>query len=234
MLFPCSNCQNPFIRKKMAQKFCSVACSNQKHLNNKKTLFRLPEKNEDLAELFGILLGDGSVEKYFARIHLNMVADDGYEKNVSTLLKRLFPEIKPVVKKRVDRGINEIQISSKDACDHIRSLGFDPKVRSVPEWISQNPKMTRAAIRGLFDTEGSIGIKHYKGKNNILIYHQLTFTNKNPNLLQFIEKGLADNGFSPTKNSMANIYISNKADIKRYFSIIGTSNPKLEKKSKMK
>ena len=234
MFSVCLNCQMTFASKKKEQKFCSVTCSNRAHLNNKKTIVSLPLPNRDLAELFGILLGDGSVQKYFLRIHLNMRADAGYEKKVSALLKRIFPSLTPSVKKRKDRGINEVQISSKDACDHIRALGFDPKIRSVPAWISESPEFSRAAIRGLFDTEGSIGIKKYIGKAGILTYKQLTFTNKNPNLLRFVREDLERNGFKPTKNSRANIYISNKEDISRYFALIGTSNPKLEKKSKMK
>lgn len=189
--------------------------------------------SKELAEFFGILLGDGGVEKYFIRIYLNMKADKGYAPNVLKLIQYSLPQIKVSLFLRQKRGTEEIQISSKDACDYLRSIGFDPKNRIVPDWIIKNKEFTKACIRGLFDTEGSIGIKYFNGKNGIYTYQQLTFTNKNVGLLSFIEKGLKKLGFSPTKNSKANIYISNKKDIEKYFNTIGTSNPKLAKKLKI-
>ena len=94
-------------------------------------------------------------------------------------------------------------------------------------------KFTKRTIRGLFDTEGSVGIKRFQGKNGLYVYKQLTFTNTNKNILKFIESGLTKLDFSPTKNAKKNIYLSNVKDIKKYFEIIGTSNPKLVKKAKM-
>lgn len=135
---------------------------------------------------------------------------------------------------RPKRGTKEIQISSKEVSDYLVKVGFIPKIRSVPGWITKRRSFVKATLRGLFDAEGSIGIKYYKSKKGLRIYKQLTFTNSNKNLLTFVENNLKNLGFSPTKNSKRNIYISNNKDIKKYFAMIGTSNPKLEKKMKIK
>lgn len=234
MINLCKLCNKSFISRRKSQVFCSLLCSNRFNLNNKKKVTLPLKHNSELAELVGILLGDGSVEKYYTRIYLNLIADQGYEINVIKLIKNIFPKITLCVMERPKRGTREIQISSKEISDYLFKIGFKPKIREVPSWIRKNNSYTRCAVRGLFDTEGSVGIKYFKGKKGICAYKQLTFTNKNKNLLSFIEESLRKFQFSPTKNSKKNIYLSNKKDIERYFEVIGTNNPKLEKKMKMK
>lgn len=230
----CKLCGKSFTSRRKSHIFCSLLCSNRFNLNNKKRV-NLPSKySSELAELIGILLGDGSVEKYYTRIYLNLIADNGYEVRIIKIIKKIFPKISICVMKRPKRGTREIQISSKEISDYLFKIGFNSKTRTVPSWIQKNDKFSRGTVRGLFDTEGSMGIKYFKSKKGMCIYKQLTFTNRNQNLLSFVEKSLSRFHFSPTKNSKKNIYLSNKKDIERYFEIIGTSNPKLEKKLKMK
>lgn len=226
----CLKCGVLLKKKYSQQKFCSIACSNRNNLNNKIFFKKSLTYSEELAELFGILLGDGSVEKYYVKIYLNMIADKGYAQNVIKLIKIALPGIKPTVHIRKNRGTEEIQISSVDVCNYFKLIGFNPKNRSVPCWITEKESFTKRTIRGLFDTEGSIGVKRFEGKNGSYVYKQLTFTNTNKNILEFIRNSLCLLGFSPTKSFRYNLYISNKKDIARYFKVIGTSNPKLEKK----
>lgn len=229
----CLYCKQLFKSKYSKSKFCSVPCSNRYNLNNK-VVFKAPQiYSPELAELFGILLGDGSVEKYFTKIYLNRIADKGYMQSILRIIEICLPGVQASVTVRIEKGTEELQISSKDVCDYLRSIGFNPKERTIPDWILNEEKFIIATIRGLFDTEGSIGIKTFKGKNGTYRYKQLTFTNKNLFLLNFVEYYLLKLEFSPTKNSTKNIYISNEKDIKRYFKLIGTSNPKLVKKLKM-
>lgn len=184
----------------------------------------------DLAELFGILLGDGSLTTYYAKVYLNMHSEGGYAFFVQDLFQRLFPGGTVARTKREARGTWEVQISSKEACGYLKKIGFDPKVRAIPTWILEDEAFITATIRGLFDTEGSVGIKYFKGKKENTFYKQLTVTNANKNILNFLVKSLIRNGFRPTKNSKNNIYISNRLDIKRYLEDIGSHNPKLLKK----
>jgi len=230
----CLFCRCSFRKRHAVQKFCSTTCANRHNLNCKIAFVRPKAPNEATAEIFGILLGDGSVTEYFVKIHLNIKADAGYSKNILRLVPIAFPGIAATIYKRESRGAEEIMISSKNVCDYLRYLGFNPKNRTVPQWIWESDVYTKAAIRGLFDTEGSIGIKRYSGKFETRIYKQLTFTNRSIPLLQFVQNSLTMFGFKPTKTLNQNTYISNKDDIDRYFKIIGTSNPKLEKKLKIK
>lgn len=226
----CLYCRSSFSARRRVQIFCSIICANRFNLNNKSQVSFSKKFTKELAEFFGVLLGDGGVEKYFVRIYLNRKADKGYSKNLIALVQKLFPEIKITCLDRPKRGTEEVQISSIDLCNYLREVGFDSKSRVIPAWITKNTDFTKAAIRGLFDTEGSIGVKYYQGKKGRNAYKQLTVTNKNKNILSFLEQGLTKFGYRPTKNSEKNIYISNRKDIQRYFFEIGTSNPKLRQK----
>ncbi len=234
MVLQCKFCKKKFSSKYKKQIFCSLLCSNRSNLNNKKSVILPTKYSIELAEFFGILLGDGSVTKYYTRVYLNLVADNGYEKVIILLIKKLFPNIKLCIMERPKRGTREIQISSTEVSNYFKKIGFSPEVRSIPSWIIENPLFIKATIRGLFDTEGSISFKKFVGKNGTYIYKQLTFTNKNKPLLDFIQNSLQNLNYTPTKNATRNIYISNRKDIERYFKEIGTSNPKLEKKIKIR
>ena len=223
----CKFCQRKFTKKYKAQIFCSLLCSNRYNLNNQNRVNTPLEHSVDVAEFFGILLGDGSVTKYYSKVYLNAKADINYAPFVKELAHKLFVGASVTFQKRPGEGTLEMQISSRTVCDYLRSLGFDAKKRIVPFWIIQNKDYVKATVRGLFDTEGSVGIKYFRGKNGNYIYKQLTVTNKNKNILSFISKSLIALGFSPTINSNKNIYISNLKDIERFVREINLHNPKL-------
>ncbi len=225
----CKFCHQEFEAKYDLHIFCSLPCSNRSNLNNKRRV-QLPIPNEEVAELFSILLGDGSVTKYFAKIYLNAVAEVEYASFVKQLAEKLFFGAPITIQQRPYKGTIEIQISSKDVCDYLRALEFDARARYVPSWITHNEQFTKAAIRGLFDTEGSVGIKYFNGKNGNYFYKQLTVTNKNGNILRFLEQSLSAFGYKPTKNSQKNIHLSNRFDIIRYMEDIKSHNPKLIRK----
>ena len=226
----CLFCKKKFIPQYKSHRFCTLSCANRFNLNNKNWVSLPIQYTDKLAELFGILLGDGSVTKYFSKIFLNPIADKGYSKFVEKLCTNLFPGASISHFFRPKNGTEEIQISSKEVSDYLYSIGFNPVKRIVPKWIIAKDYLIKSTIRGLFDTEGSIGIKYFDGKGGKYLYKQLTFTNKNINLLGFIEKQLKNFGYSPTKKSAKNIYLSNTIDINRYSREIGSHNPKIIKK----
>ena len=230
----CKFCNKVFPPRYKNQIYCSVLCSNRFNLNNKRPAIIPRKQSKELAELFGILLGDGSITKYYVKIYLNRIADKKYYPYIIKLSRKLFPNIPVTHKHRIQKGTTEIQISSKDVCDYLKSVDFDPKIRYVPFWIIKNINFIKATIRGLIDTEGSVGIKYFKGKKSNRMYKQLTFTNKNKFILQFMEKSLEKLGYRPTKSSNKNIYISNRKDITKYLDEIGSNNPKIIRKIETK
>lgn len=172
--------------------------------------------------------------RYYLRIYLNSIADKMYLPYVHALCKTLFPNGRVSQYTRKSRGTDEIQISSSEVCQYLPDAGFDPKSRTIPHWIQSKREYSAATIRGLFDTEGSVSLKRFAGRNGSYVYAQLAFTNKNENLLNFAEKNLRKLGYKPTKGSAKNIYISNARDVDRYMIEIGSSNPKLAEKLKLR
>jgi len=210
-----------------------VPCANRANRNNLKPV-KLPEGySGDLSEFMGILLGDGGVTTYFVRIYLNAEADRAYAPRVMYLARNLFPGASVTsYKDRREKSL-EIQISSKTVSDYLRGVGFSGRNRTVPAWILDRMEYTKKCLRGLFDTEGSVGLKVFHGKGGNYLYKQLTFTNKSQGLLNFVHDSLKTLGFNPTAPRLKNIYISNSKDIQRFINEIGFSNPKLLVKSRL-
>ncbi len=230
----CVHCGDVFRRQYRKHVYCSIRCSNRAHLNHKNDVTLPARFSADLAELFGIILGDGSVAEYFVTIYLNFKVEKEYALFVARLAKKLFVGATVTVREQPHRGTVTVQISSVDVCRYLLSIGFDPKVRNIPTWIEKNKKYSIAVVRGLFDTEGTVGVKYYQGKRGKTFYNQLTVTNINQHILSFIERTLTDRGYKPTKRSLKNIYISNRLDIKRYLEDIGSHNPKMIQKLRVK
>lgn len=230
----CLHCATKYEARHRAQSFCSVQCANRNHLNNKSAVSLPQEHSVALAELFGILLGDGSVTQYFCKVYLNAIADKEYAPYVCDLCSKLFPGASVTLTPRPQRGVIEIQVSSCDVSRFLTQQGFSPKERTIPTWIQIDSSFTEATIRGLFDTEGSVGIKHFQSKSGPRIYRQLTFTNRNQNLLYFVRTELQKRNYRPTLGDGKNIYISNRSDIARFSKEIGFSNPKLTLKVDMR
>ena len=182
----------------------------------------------------GILLGDGGLTTYFVRIYLNAEADREYASHVVRLTENLFPgaTVSSLRDKR-EKSL-EIQISSKAVSDYLLSIGFSGPSRTVPVWILERKEYKKRCLRGLFDTEGSVGMKIFHGKAGTYLYKQLTFTNKSQTLLNFVHDSLKEWGFRPTAPRLKNIYISNRKDIQRFRDEIGFKNPKLLLKSGLK
>ena len=222
----CKNCGRRFKQKYRTQKFCSIKCANALNWKNQPRPVRLPSYSVDLAELLGIIFGDGYLSKYHFSVYLNKICDKEYSYFVVDLIKGIFRGIH-VGSNVVDKnGVIVIQVSSKKICEYLRNIGFNP-VRKIPRWIERSQDFMKPFIRGLFDTEGSVGFKRFAGRRGKYLYKQLIVTSRNKNLLDFLPKGLKKLGFSPTMNSRKNIYISNQKDIKRFVQEIGLHNPKL-------
>jgi len=129
------------------------------------------EKSESLAEMFGIILGDGRIrwdpagKHYQLDVILNWVDEKDYVLYVKDLLIKEFqshPKISRQVNEdgSVGKGIY-LTIYSKKIVQELISLGLfsGNKVKNqvkVPKWIKGCKTFILACLKGLFDTDGSI------------------------------------------------------------------------------
>lgn len=230
----CLYCNKKFTKQYSAQKYCSLQCANTQNNINRANQVKFPDKfNIFLAEFMGILYGDGCVSVYSTAIYLNSIVDKKYSLFVVKLAKNLFPGASVTIQYCKRAHMIIIQISAKMVSDYLKQIGFD-KSRLIPQWIDKDLNFTYSFIRGLFDTEGSVGFKKFKGKTGNYLYKQLAFTNKNDNLLKFVSEKLEKFRLKPTMFSKKNIYISNPYNIKKFINIIGLHNPKLIQKISLK
>lgn len=197
--------------------------------------FALPiNTSKELAELVGILLGDGGIRDSQFTITLNSIADDLYSHYVVSLIDQLFT-YKPTVAKRHNCNALTITASGVEIVKYLLKMGLHigDKVRQqvdVPEWIKLNPEYSRWCLRGLMDTDGGIFTNSYVINGKSYVYPKTNFTNASQPLLDFTYNTLKSNGFHPNNRQPRKIWLYSQVESRRYLEVIGSSNERLLKK----
>lgn len=192
--------------------------------NNVRADIIIPQKfSKDLAEFMGILLGDGHLTPF--QVSVTLGKKDEYDDYVRNLMERLFGA-RP---KRIftKEGHIVIYIGSARLVRWFLEMGMVfNKVKcqvDFPVWIFQEEEFMRMALKGFFDTDGSV----YKLRHGV----QFSFCNMSKPLLRSVRGMLVELGFSPSKiNNNKNVYLTKKVDLDRYFKEIGFGNRKHKKR----
>lgn len=202
----------------------------------RKTGFRLekqfifPGNSENLAEFIGIMLGDGGMTNNQIRITLNKIDDRHYAQYVGGLIHKLFGEY-PSIFERDKRGVLEIVVSGQKLVRFLQNKGLvvGNKIRQhieIPKWIYQRKEWRVMALRGLFDTDGSI----YQDRHTLKEVHYksvcVAYTSYSHNLLTDIYDSLRLLGFSPTKSTINRIMVRKREEVLNFFAILRPSNKK--------
>lgn len=190
-----------------------------------------PEKSEELAELIGIILGDGSL--YFNKswwIYALKISGNHKERPyicdfVKPLLDKIFK-----VDSKIEVKPSELFVTvySKEMILRLEELGLfrGNKVKNnvgIPLWIKEDKEFLKSCIRGLIDTDGSV----FRMSNKDPHLARICFTNKAQNLLTDVREGLLRLGFSPSKIIKGDqFFISRKLEIRKYAEEIRFNNPK--------
>ncbi len=169
-------------------------------------------KNGDLAELIGVILGDGYVGAFPRTEVLRIVAsanNKGFIKRYSKLVEKIFRKV-PTVKKRNSTEAVDITIYEK----HIaKRLNMKPGAKThlllpIPEWIRTSRYFTTRYLRGLYEAEGSIS--HHEKTYT----HKFQFANTHSSLLDNVFDSLVELGFHPHR-SKKQIQISRKEEVQK-------------------
>lgn len=222
----CKYCNNSFVRSRFGI-FCSNLCSNRFNKNRRTNVILPRYYTSELAEMVGILLGDGNISKYQLKVTLNCIKDIDYVFYVINLITNLFQGVKVRTNFRNNQNCVDVVVNSVDVVKFFVQMGIKSGKPVVPSWIYEDKYFVIACIRGLVDTEGSISFKKYLSKKGLHLYPQLAFTSKNSVLLKFVEKGLTAIGLKCSKMYVKNIYLSTRMEITRYNTIVGFGNSKL-------
>lgn len=223
--------KNENLRKKNWYKWWETEGKYQKRKIFKRMPIKIPKRCKDLAELCGIIIGDGGISKRQVRITLNCETDKAYSKYVIKLIRRLFG-IKPKIYKNKNYKAFNICVSRSDLVDFLvtQGLKLGNKLRqdlSIPRWIWVSKKYIFPCIRGMFDTDGCVIRETHHIKNKEYLYYRLNFTSASSTLINQTVEVLRVAGFHPKiRRGGQSIQLENIEEIWDYFKRVGTSNPK--------
>ncbi len=194
--------------------------SKKVRFNNVRLDIVIPRRySSDLAEFIGIMLGDGHLTPMQVSVTLGN-KEKSYVDYVSTLIKKIFHAKPKCIKSK--KGHFIVYIGSTKIVRWLCDMGLVyNKVKyqvDIPRWIFRRSVFMKSALRGLYDTDGSV----YRLK----IGMQISFCNHSRPLIESVRRILLDLGFSPSKISGFNLYLTRFNDRVRFYNEIGFRNKK--------
>jgi len=187
-------------------------------LNGKIPLTRVPlAGTEQLAFLVGLILGDGHIEKFPRSERLRIVL--GTDKpllwrRAAKAVQAVFGK-EPSVQRRKDTAAVEIGLYQTRLSERLGvPAGNRGKLRvRLPEWIRSERRYLIACLKGLFEAEGSYSV------HAPTYTYNLSFSNRNPALLDEVERALTSLGFHPERRSYA-VRLRRKQETARFIELI--------------
>jgi DNA-binding transcriptional regulator WhiA len=184
-----------------------------------RTSYPLLKKDGDLAELIGVVLGDGHIRKYPRTEELSIFSNSnnpGFVKRYSKLVEKLFGQ-KPAITQHGSKNCTRIRIYQKHIQKRI-GVPYSPRgplTIEVPGWILRNNQYIVRYLRGLYEAEGSHCI-HLPTST-----YKLFFSNRNRSMLANVDMLLKKLGFA-SYISLKNwsVQVSRKAEVARAIELL--------------
>lgn len=183
---------------------------------------KVPKLNEGLAEIFGVLNGDGYLSKINHEISVigNVNTDEGYFNYLKKKFENVFG-----IKFKIEKFEHYIKLRaySIDLVNWLHKEHGFPKGKkkgnlNIPRAVLYNPSILCSYFRGLFDTDGTF----YTRRNNEPV---IEISSADKRYLKQIKDKLSVLGFKAGIGEHR-VFSYNKEDIMRFFSLIKPSNPK--------
>lgn len=179
------------------------------------------EKNCDLAELIGIILGDGNLSKYSRTEGLRVVCHSEkkkYMKHIAGLVEKVFKQ-RPKILKRKKEQATDI-VFYKCGLSEALKLPCGNKINngvSIPFWIKRDENYSISCLKGLFETDGTF----CEDKENYTCV--IEFKNSCKNLLQDVYEILKKMNYNP-QLSRKYVRLARKKEVKEFRRIIDFRN----------
>jgi hypothetical protein len=190
-----------------------------------------PSLSKELAELVGIILGDGGLSERQLVITLHAYDDKDYGHHVADLIFRLFGVVPKIYRSR-SFPVNDITVSRTDLVDFcVQKLGLKRgnKIRQqvdIPKWIKSRLDFQVACLRGLVDTDGCVIVHRYKVRGKLYIYKKLAFTSHSKRLRLSVYKIMSRLKLKPRLAGEYDVRLESRDSMRRYFELVGSSNQK--------
>ncbi len=187
-----------------------------KRLGKIRSTYPKLKRNADLAELIGVVLGDGNIS-VFPRTEAMTIASNaknkGFIQRYAYLTKKVFSQ-KPTINKP-SGGCIRIRIYQKYISKRIGipSGARKDKNIKIPHWILKDKKHLIRYLRGLYEAEGSFCV------HKPTCTYKFLFSNKNESLLNNIYRALIILKFHPNKSG-CKVQISRREEVFRIKNLI--------------
>ena len=192
-------------------------------------MLHVPSWCGDLAEFFGVMLGDGHIGASQIWITVNVKTDAPYIPYLQALQEHLF-QFRPRVTRVKDGSYLDLYISSTQLVLELHKIRLysSNKVKDqvgIPHRIFSDTEYQRRFVRGFFDTDGSIYLlKHFNAP-------QMLFKNCSRPLLDGTREILLGLGYHPSRVSDYSVYLTRHSDVDAYARAIGFGNLKHVKRA---
>ncbi|MCX6747200.1 MAG: hypothetical protein NTU63_03655 [Candidatus Pacearchaeota archaeon] len=218
------------INKESFEKGRKIAAKNKKVKYNFNINLPL---SEELCEFIGAIIGDGFTNKYG---HLyqtqitgdNLLDSDYYNKRLKPICEMLF-NISPKITQK--GGWIRLNIYSKNlfemlTCRFKIPAGIKGYTVTIPnEIIRSKEELINYTLKGMFDTDGGVGID--KRKSYKRPYIRINYTSASKGLINQVSKILLSYNINHSVHINGNclvIQINGMDNVKRFISKIGFSN----------
>jgi len=175
------------------------------------------KKDGNLAELIGVVLGDGHIRAYPRTEELSIFSNSnnsGFVNRYSKLVESIFCK-KPVETQHSNKNCIRIRIYQKQISIRL-GVPFSPHGNLkivIPGWIISNKKYIVRYLRGLYEAEGSYSV-------HLPTYtYKVQFSNRNISMLENVYELVSILGFHPHKSKNM-IQLSKKNEVLRFIKLI--------------
>lgn len=174
-------------------------------------------KDGDLAELVGVILGDGHIRKFPRVDELSIFSNSnnhGFIKRYSELVEKTFDQ-KPAITKHGKGNCVRIRIYQKNIALRL-NVSYSPRglLRiKIPPWILKNNKFIVRYLRGLYEAEGCYCV--HKSTSTYKVF----FSNANASMLNNVFRLVRRFGFHPHKDALR-VQISRKKEVFDFLNLI--------------
>jgi intein/homing endonuclease len=201
--------------------------------STKKEKLVLNKKSNNLAELVGILLGDGNLWERKGGYYYISIAGDS-EKDKDYLLNYVNPLFESLFNKKLNVKVSNqkkgmyLYLGDKNILFTLKNFGLKSGNKKknnvgIPLWIFEKEEYLKACIKGLMDTDGSLC--PITGRD----YPYIWFSSAIENLRLDFSKAMKilkikTSKWNIRKDRTPEIYIGNKKDIQKYIETINFKN----------
>lgn len=177
------------------------------------------KRNGDLAELIGVILGDGHIRKFPRTDELSIFSNSnnkGFILRYANLVEKVFNH-RPAITRHGGKNCTRIRIYQKHIQRRIE-IPYSPRGSlniKIPAWILKKNSYIIRYLRGLYEAEGSF-CQHIPTST-----FKFLFSNKNKSMLENVFRLMLKLEFHPhmSKNNYC-VQVSRKIEVFRAIKLI--------------